>query len=153
VAGTATNASAAKKALIALVAQILAANPGTAGVEVTYAYDGRRHERELVHAGRVEGSQEYATFGGGRARLSRDESLTIKLHVVVYRPGDEQQDAEDRCVEIGTVIEEALAAASKPDIPGLVWAGVGTVDLDGDVDDDGAIGVLTYDVAVTSRLT
>lgn len=152
--GTATNAVRAKQALITQVRTLLAANPTTDQVTVTYGYDARRDDRELVHCGKAEGPQNYAVSGGGRARYSRDENLTVKLHIWVRLPGATQEEAEARCVEIGTVIEEAVAAkATIPNVPGPIWSGITYVDLDGDVDDEGGVGFLLYDVAVNTRLT
>lgn len=144
-----TNAVAAKKALI----DALDAAPALADVQVAYAYPGHDPERELIHGGRVEGDHTYPVSGSG-PRFKRDEDLTIKLHIVVSKPGATPYDVEVRCQEIGVVVEELIAG--DPDltgVTGLLWTGITAVDLDSDSDDDGAIGVLTYDVGARSRLT
>ncbi|HEV2778547.1 MAG TPA: hypothetical protein VGX25_04030 [Actinophytocola sp.] len=145
-----TNAVAAKKALI----DGLAAAPDlvNAGVQVAYSYPGHDAERELIHGGRVEGTHDYPVSGSG-PRFKRDEQLTIKLHIVVTKPGATVYDVEARCAEIGTVVEELIAG--DPDlvnVPRLQWTGISAVDLDSSEEDEHAIGVLTYDVFAKSRL-
>lgn len=152
-----TNAVAGKKALIdaldASAAPALTRPDGTR-VKFAYSYVGNEHERELVHAGKVEGQQSYPVFGGGQARFKRDENLTIKLHIVVTIPGGSQYEAELRATEIGGVVEELVAKATLAGLNGqVIKVGITGVDLDSDADDDQAIAVLTYDVGVDSRLS
>jgi hypothetical protein len=151
-----TSAKRAKKALIDGIRVLFAATPSTADVTVTYGYRGHEHTREFVHAGRAFGPQSYPVMGGGGARFKRDETLTIKLHIVVEIPGGDQEEAEDRVTAIGTVFEEWLAAtASLPGYtPGeVISVGITAVDLDTDTDDDSALTLLTYDVEVNTRLS
>jgi hypothetical protein len=145
-----SNAVAYKKALI----DGLAAASALAAVQVSYHFPGNNSERELIHAGRVEGTQSYPVSRGGAGRFPRDEELTVKLHIVVTRPGADPYEVEARCIEIGKVVEELIAG--DPDLTGLtgiIYSGITAVDLDSDSDDDGSIAVLTYDVFFKSRLT
>lgn len=144
-----TNAVKFKKALI----DALSSSPALEGVQVSYHYPGDDPERELIHGGAVEGPQEYPVMRGGGGRLPRNEELTFKLHIVVTKPGSDPYEAELRATELGEVVEELLAA--DPDLTGLegvIKSGVTNVFVDSDVDDEGAIGVLVYDVTVKSRL-
>ncbi|HYQ63557.1 hypothetical protein [Actinophytocola sp.] len=151
-----TNARRAKRALLDSVASWLAADETTTEVTVTYGYRGHEHGRELVHTDRVFGQQSYPVMGGSRARFKRDETLTIKLNVVVDIPGGDQDEAEARATAIGAVIENNIAATASLAgyEPGeVIWVGVTAVDLDSDADDDGALAVLTYDVGANFRLS
>lgn len=151
-----TNAYLAKKRLLDSVRLWLAADETTDQVTVTHGYRGHEAFRELVHTDRVFGQQSYPVMGGGNARFKRDETLTIKLNVIVNIPGGDQDEVEARATEIGSVIENGVAATASVTgyEPGeMVVTGVTAVDLDSDADDDGATAVLTYDVGVTTRLT
>lgn len=140
-----TNAVAAKKAVIdALTTRMT-------DTQVSYHYPGRFAERELVHAGRVEGSHQFHAMKGARTRHARQEGITFRLFVVVRIPGGDPYDAELRCTVLGAEVEHELAAAMSVDgIPGLVMIRVTAVDLDSEADDEGATAVLTYDVACKS---
>jgi hypothetical protein len=143
-----TNAVKAKKAVIDLLTTAFASTV----VQVSYHYPGDDAERELVHAGRVEGSHSYHAMKGRRPRNPREEDVTFRLFVVVTRPGADPYEVELRCTEIGEAIEHALSESfAVDDVPGLLSIRVSAVDLDSDTaDDEGAIGVLTYDVTVKS---
>jgi hypothetical protein len=144
-----TNAVKAKKAVIDLLGEAFAATT----VQVSYHYPGRSAERELVHGGVVTGTHGFLAMKGRRPRHARDEELVFRLHVVVSKPGDDPYDAELRCTEIGDEIENALSERFAVDaVPGLLSIRVTAVDLDSDSDDQGAIAVLTYDVACRSIL-
>jgi hypothetical protein len=145
---TSTNAVAAKKAVIDHLTTALPE------VQVAYSYPGRNPARELVHAGRVEGNHSFFAMKGTRARHAREEEATFRLHVVVEKPGFSPYDCELRCAEIGEEIEHALSATFTLDgIPGLLSVRVTAVDLDSADEDEGAVGVLTYDVTCRSVLT
>jgi hypothetical protein len=151
-----TNGARAKRALIDGARDVLAAEPTTAEVHVTYAYRGHEDFRELVHADRVVGRQSYPTSAGGAARFARDESNTVTLYVIVHIPGGDQEQAEGRACEIGTVLEEWIAATAE--LPGfepgeITSVGIDEFELDSDVDDDGATALLSYDIRVDTRLT
>lgn len=151
-----TNAVKFKRALIVGLGTRMAGIPSVAAVQVAYKYPGRTVEREVVHGGRVEGDQRFPVMNGGAVRIKRHEVLTVKLHIVVHAPGDEAEEAEVRAVEIGTVVEELLAADpifALTDLGGqMIQAAITALDLDSDEDDDAAIAVLTYDIECESRL-
>lgn len=145
-----TNAVRAKKAVIDL---LTTAFEDTA-VQVSYGYPGHDPMRELIHGGRAEGSHSYFAMKGSRPRHPREEDVTFRLFVVVTKPGVEAYDVELRCVEIGDEIEDGLSTAFSVDgVPGLHAIRVTAVDIDSEVNDEGAIGVATYDVACKSVLT
>lgn len=149
-----TNAVRAKKSLLAGIETLLAGEPTTDEVKVTYAYRGHEHERELVHGGRVFGPQDYPV-SSGIGEFPRDEDLTIKLYVVVDIPGGDQEEVEERAVAIGTLIETWIATTAE--LPGfdpgeITSVGINAIDLDSDADDDGALASLDYDVTVSTRI-
>jgi hypothetical protein len=145
-----TNAVVIKKALI----DALEVAPELEDVQVSYGYPGPHVDRKLIHGGKVEGSQRYKIMRTG-GRHPREETLTFKVHIVVSLPGAEVYEVELECSNLGTVLEEWLAA--NPNLSGYApdgvhFGGISYVDLDSDSDDEGAIGVLTYDVTFESRL-
>jgi hypothetical protein len=143
-----TNAVKAKKAVI----DVLDAALTPTGVQVSYHYPGDDAERELVHAGRVEGNHSYHAMKGRRPRHPREEDATFRLFVVVTKPGATPYEVELRCTEIGEAIEHALSESFAVDgVPGLLSIRVTAVDLDSDTaDEEGSIAVLTYDVTAKS---
>ena len=146
-----TNAVAYKKALTDAVA----AAPQIIADDIQVGYDWPGHvERELIHGGRVEGAQSYPVSRGGGGRFPRDEELTVALHIVVRAPGGTIYEAELRASEIGTVVEELLAAnPALTDVAGVIYSGIAGIELESDYDDDDAIADLTYQVLLKSRLT
>jgi hypothetical protein len=143
-----TNAVLYKRALIDRIAALLP------GIQVAYSWPGATFDRECVHGGRVQGTQQYATFAGGRARLPRDETFVVDVFVAVRAPGaDDGYDVEHRLGEIGQAIEDGIAAAPQIEsVVGMLYAGVTDFELDSEPDDDAWGGVLRYGITVRSRL-
>lgn len=144
-----TNAVVIKKALFDALEVSLE------DVQVSYAYPGPHVDRKLIHGGKVEGTQRYPVMRGGGGRHPRTETLTFKVHIAVSLPGATEYEVELECSNLGTVLEEWLAA--NPGLAGLapegvLFGGIAYVDLDSDHDDDGAFGLLVYDVTFESRL-
>lgn len=139
-----------KKALVAGL-QALAVDDGDLeGVTVEYAYKPDRTLRERIYTGRATGQHEPANMHPGRT--SRDEQMTFELVIVVEKVGGSAEDAEDRAVEIGTVVEEYIGDNRKG-FAGAEWMVVeGTVDLVPMFNDSGALAVLTYTVSYYARL-
>lgn len=146
-----TNAYAAKKALI----DQLKALPALADVTVSYGHDVADPGRDWIHGGRVTGPQEYPNLKGGSSRFSRDERIQAALVIrSMVADGTGLEGAEARATALGTVVEEFVAShLDLSGLSGLLYAGVVNVDLVSDVDDDGAVAVLTYQIAFRSRLS
>lgn len=148
-----TNAVAARQAVIAKIRalEIPAAGGGT--VQVAYAWPGNAAEREVVHGSNpVTFDQAPAAFRGG-GRCPRDEEVTVPVCVVVRALGGDVEETDVRAAEIGTVIEEDVAAdPTLADAPNLKLARIDGGDLVHDFDDDGAVSVLTYHFILRSRL-
>lgn len=98
-----SNAVAVKVALAGLIR--VAVNP----VRVDTAYNARDMEREYVYFGHVTGQMEPMVFRAG-IRLVREEELLIPVHIEVSRPAATTDDTDTRALQIGTMIEESLAA-------------------------------------------
>jgi hypothetical protein len=145
-----TNAYAAKRKLI----DLLAASPLTdAGVSVAYSWPGDdRAGRECVYGGPVTWSTRPLAMRGG-GRMPRREDLTVPIHVDVSKPGAEGAEVEARAVEIGTVVEELIAAdTTLSGVPGLQLAGISGGQLAHAFEDELAFAVLTYQVTFLSTL-
>lgn len=145
-----TNAVAYKRALI----NAIAAFPALATVQVAYSWPGKQPDMECVHGGRVEGQQNYATFAGGRARLPRDESVVIRIYVVVrMHDADDGYDIEQRLAELGQAIEDGIAGNPQiTGVPGLLYAEITGLQMESYPDDDAWQGALEYQITVRSRL-
>lgn len=143
-----TNAYAAKRALF----DALAASDALAGVQVAYSWPGANAEREIVYGGRVTwATVPLAMRGGGR--MPRREDMIVALHVAVQRPGADADVVEARAVEIGTVVEELLAAdTTLSGTSGLKLAGISGGELDSADEDESSMAVLSYRVSFLSTL-
>lgn len=147
-----TNAVRAKKALIAKIVALGLTTADGSDLQVAYSWPGATAEREVVHAGLVTFEQNPAAFRGG-GRCPRDEDVTVELHVAVRLPGGSEEEADTRASEIGTVIEEAIAA--DPTLAGatdLVIARIDGGELESGSNDDDAAALLTYRIILKSRL-
>lgn len=147
-----TNVVAAKKALIAKIAALDLGGDQAGGVQVAYSWPGRNAEREVVHGGLATFDQNPLAFRGG-GRCPRQEDVTVEIHVAIAIPGGKEEDVDTRAVEIGTVIEEAVAAdPTLADAPNLKIARVDGGELETGFNDDGASALLTYRIILKSTL-
>jgi hypothetical protein len=146
-----TVAVATKRKLI----EMLRADPGLAGVEVFYSFPGRTVERDVIYGGQFSpGEVQLASMAGG-GRLSRREDLTLDLHIESMEPGHQDTLAVDeRVCAFGLVVEHLVAGNPTLDnsIEGLRLIKVMGVDLDGGVEDEAAIAVLTYKLGIMSHI-
>lgn len=131
----------------ALVAALQTALPG---VQVLYSWSGDA-ERECVYLGDAEFSQELLTFAGG-GRTRRREGVSAAVHVAVQMPGGTEEDTEARAVEIGTLLEHAIAGNPTQTGAALNFTVTGG-DMASGSDDESALSVLSYEVLAESHLT
>lgn len=147
-AGTA--AASAKKAIYdALKAK---AGPGQPldKVQVSYTFPGNP-ERACLFFGRARFEHDWSTFAAGGGRMPRTEVATITVVIYARDIGGDQYLADVRAVEIGTVLEELLAA--DPTAGGAVLVRrVESGELEPLHDDDGVVASLSYSVTVQSEL-
>ncbi|MDF2968364.1 MAG: hypothetical protein K0Q93_2142 [Nocardioidaceae bacterium] len=123
------------------------------GAEVAYAFNPRSQPRIYVYLGAGTFEQEYITLRGGGNRVPREEVAFISAYVEVWEPGSNMLDLDQQAVEMGTVLEEILAAdANLDDLPGVVYGGVSGGDLVQEHTDSGAGVTLEYRLRFVSRL-
>jgi hypothetical protein len=150
-----TNAVLAKRALVAMLSA--APEVGGAGVRVTYGFPVEP-TREFVYCGKATFTHQLMRFQGAGQRVVRDEDLTVEMIVTAILPGSTTEEAEDRTVEIGKTIEEAIALDPKMATldaapPGLLLVTIDAGELDQDFTDEEAAGRLIYQVGFRSELT
>jgi hypothetical protein len=147
-----TNSIDAKAAILA----ILKAAPALAGVQVEYVWPGRTIEREVIYGGKIQISNDYFTFASpqvGGGRQPRLETATITWHIEVRHVDSDPQAADERVVELGTVLEETIAAdPTLGGLAGTLAAAISSGDLEYVRDDDGLTSVMAYDITVRSEL-
>ncbi|MBB4702574.1 hypothetical protein [Sphaerisporangium siamense] len=118
-------------------------------MRVSYGPPGRI-EREHVYLGAARFGHEPAAMG---QVLARQETLTVTAHVYTRIPGGKQEEADGRAVQIGTVLEQLLAAdPSFRILPEVMFAGVTSGELDGGDDDDAVVAVVNYELTFRATL-
>lgn len=147
-----TNAHLAGVALV----DLLQRTPGLAGIQVDYAYDGKRVEREYIYLGPVSGPVQPLAFRNSGQRLPRLEDIVARLHIEVKMPNDTPQNAAARATALGAVVEEAIAQDPRLGgvVPGLLFITVSHVELTPFFLEDGvSAAAMTYQISVQSQLT
>lgn len=150
-----TAAVAVKKALFDALAAKSAAGQPLDGVQVAYSYPGKTLQRDgCIYFGRLRIDQQLDTFASpavGGGRQPRNEIVTLTVVVLAKNIKSDQYAADARAVEIGSVMEDLLAA--DPTAGGTVLVRtVESGDLEPMLDDDGVWSQLTYSVTVRSTL-
>lgn len=111
--------------------------------------------REWIFTSNARATHAPASLRAGRNY--RDETGRFEVAIVVETVGDtDHQEAADRAVEIGTVVEEFIADRKSDElgVPGLL-----TCIVDGDLElaefskDSGCVATLTIPVKYTARIT
>ena len=70
------------------------------------------------------------------------------------QPGGDTVDTDTRAVALGAVIEDTLATnPTLGNVPGLLYGGIASAELDYLADDDSMSSLLSYEIAFRSRLT
>lgn len=137
-ASTAALAVAAKRAVI----DRLKTTETLAGVQVAYSYQGRNAAREYICGGPVRFTQSRTGYG-----RSREGTLTAVLFVVARRPGGSIEDVEDRCAELGGLVEVAIADDPRlGGLDGVRITGITEGGFNAGFDDDDAACELQYTV-------
>lgn len=142
-----SNAVAIKQAIIVA----LAAAPGLSAVDVGYSWN-RDMGREVVYGGAVSVQQMISGGRGATGNATRDETVTINLHVRVGTVGLTVEEAELRTLVIGAELE-AYLAVNLPVVTGLLAVELEGYDLVSSFDDDGGFTLATYPVRASSYLS
>ncbi|WP_018658461.1 hypothetical protein [Actinomadura flavalba] len=134
---------AVKRAVIAVAAALADGGP-LDGVQVAYAWPGRRMDRECVHGGAMDWETSPASLANGE-----DVALVMDVHIVIVRPGGTVEETDARAAELGAALAAAVHAdPSLGGQPGVLDAAVVGGDLDHGADDDSATSVLTQRIRV-----
>ena len=139
-----TNIVAAKKALLAVIADI----PALAKVQTLYRWAGEA-EREIVFCGTTRFEREISDMAADPAEI-----LTINLHVGVAYPGGSAEEAETRVTDIGNLIEAAFVADPRlgERVPGLLFASIVSGEADVVPLDEEVRAEVIYQVELRSHL-
>lgn len=125
-------------------------------VSVTYGWQGgddtRYREQVFTNGGRA--THDPAALKAGRN--FRNERMDFDIVVLVYGVGKKPEDADDRVMEIGQVIEEYIAdrKSNELGITGLNWLRVKEFELSPPrINANGTIAEAVYTVTYDARLT
>lgn len=123
------------------------------GVQVEYTRP-RDLKREVIYGGRARFDHELPAMKGGRARLPRDERVTLMAFIQVRNVASDAIAADERVAELLAVVEELLAGdPTLSGFPELLFAGVAGGDLIApEFDDDGVISAAGIEIGYRSYL-
>ena len=135
------------------VAVGLAADPGLAGADVSYAWRPDSRERRQVFTHRARADTPPAALRSGRNH--RDENGTFQVVVHCEVPGADAEEADAECVALGGAVEDWFAdrKCNQLGVPGLQSLIVTGWELGGGPADRAYISQLIYTVRWTARLT
>lgn len=124
------------------------------GVQVSYTWR-RDFGREVLYGGRARVDHQLAAMRGSQPRLPRDEQVTLFAFIQVRNLHSDPIAADERVMEIATVVEELLAG--DPTLAGfadLLFAGVAGAELIApEFDDDGVTSAMAVEIGYRSRLS
>lgn len=130
----------------------LAAQSALDGVLVTYGWDPSALDREQVFTMRARGEQEPAALHAGPTKRNETGRFQVVVHVELV--GGDAEDADERAIAIGKVVEERVAARkSDLGVTGLNWLVMESWEMNGGPTDRGHISQLFYTVRYSARLT
>jgi len=120
---------------------------------VTYAWDPEARDSLQVFTMRPRGDHSPAALRAGRNHRNEEASFQVVIHVEVA--GADVEEADNRALEIGQVVEEFIAdhKSNELAIPGLNWITVSSWEMNGGPADRSAISQLIYTVSYNARLT
>lgn len=131
----------------------LAALASLDGVVVEYAWRFGSTDRERIFTGRARATHGPASLKSGRTH--RNERMTFDLVVLVEKVDGTQEEADERALVLGAVVEEYVADNNTlgGTVSGLNWITVSGVELNGLANDRGHLAELTYSLTYDARLT
>lgn len=132
----------------------LAGLAGLADVDVIYAWKfDAELPRERIFTDRCRATHEPASLKSGRT--FRNERMTFDLVVRVELIGGTSEEADERALVIGALVEEYIADNNTLDgaVSGLNWITVSGMELNNRGNDVGSLSELTYAITYDARLT
>lgn len=123
----------------------------TENVSVTYAWDPKSTEMYQIFTMRCRGEHEPASLKSGRTFRNETARFDIGIHVAEI--GGNVEDADEKAIEFGQVLEEFIADNRCPAVDGVNWWVVESWELNGGPSDRAAISQLIYTVKLDARLT
>lgn len=126
--------------------------PLLADVLVTYSWDPDARDREQVFTMRPRGEQSPSSLKAGRT--FRDETGRFQIVVHVELVGGDAEEADDRAIALGRVVEEFVADNKNSlGVPGLNWIVMESWEMNGGPSDRAFISQLVFTVRYNARLT
>lgn len=124
-------------------------------VSISYGYQGSDDDRrrEQIWTDRVRSTHEPASMKSGRN--FRDETLDFDVVVWVAAVGLPPEDADDRAIELGAIVEEFIAdrKSNELGVAGLQWIRVAGMELTNGYGPKGSLSELRYTLRYSARLT
>lgn len=120
-------------------------------VAVTYAWDPKSTAMYQIFTMRARGDHAPASLKSGRT--FRNEAARFDIGIHVAEIGGNVEDADEKAIEFGQIVEEFIATNRCPPIPGMNWWVVESWELNGGPSDRAAISQLIYTVKYDARLT
>lgn len=151
---TGTNAYAAPAGLLTLLQGEQGSGEGLENVLISFSYNGKLDTagREYIWLGDVSGPIDLMTMGGTTG--SRDEKLTLAVHIKVMKHGEaEAAVAVARAVALGQVVEAVVIANPRLGVSGVLNTRLADLNIEHGVADTGSWAVLTYQIEIESCLT
>lgn len=99
--------SSTKAATKAALVDALRDRPAMSGVQVSYSWPGKTVKRESVWCAKATGTSSVPTMKAGRK--ARDETYVLEVIVEVIVEGKDQQQADERALELAAEIENVAA--------------------------------------------
>lgn len=132
----------------------LAAVGGLSTVDVIYAWKfDQELPRERIFTSRVRATHEPASLKSGRT--FRNERVTFDLVVRVEKVDGTAEEADERALVIGALVEEYVAdnRTLGGSVSGLNWVVVSGMELNNLSNDRGNLSELVYAITYDARLT
>lgn len=121
-------------------------------VLVTYGWNPEATDREQVFTMRARGNTPPASLRSGRTHRNEDASFVVVVHVELV--GGNNEDADDRALELGAAVEEWVADhRTNHGVDGVHWIQVDGWELTGGSKTGAYVAQLMYTVSYSARLT
>lgn len=143
---------ALRKAVVAGLEDLFPGPPED-DVLVTYAWQPEAKDRYQVFTMRPRGEHSPAALKSGRNFREEDARFQVVVHV--EEVGGSQEEADEKAIVFGQVVEEFLAdhKGTELEVDGLKWLVVESWEMTGGPTDRSSVAQLIYTVHFNARLT